>query len=137
MKNVNATGLKMQPIRLMQVQINDPFWSKWQTLVKEAIIPYQWDALNDRIPGAEPSHTIDNFEVAAGIREGKHYGMVFQDSDLYKWMETVGFALAVEKDEKCEQVMDDVIDLTNTAIPKSTPLKETVRGMFCLASTFA
>ncbi|MFC0472461.1 glycoside hydrolase family 127 protein [Halalkalibacter kiskunsagensis] len=71
--------------------------------------------MNDQIPGAEPSHTIANLEIAAGKKEGKHYGMVFQDSDLYKWMETVGFALAVENDEKWEQVMDDVIDLLEQA----------------------
>jgi DUF1680 family protein len=45
MKKVKTVELKMNPLGLKQVKINDPFWSKWQTLVREAIIPYQWDAL--------------------------------------------------------------------------------------------
>src|SRR5699024_1070684 len=97
------------------VQINDSFWSPWQKLVKESIIPYQWDALNDRIPGAEPSRTIKNFEIAADRSDGKHYGMVFQDSDLYKWMETVAYTLSIEKNDKWEAIMDDVIQLIEEA----------------------
>jgi DUF1680 family protein len=44
---------------------------------------------DDHIPEAEPSHTIDNFKIAARRREGKHYGMVFQDSDLYIGRDTL------------------------------------------------
>lgn len=111
MSTVEPQALKMYPIDVRKVAIQDPFWTPWQKLVKDAIIPYQWDALNDRIPGAEPSRTIKNFEIAAGRSSGKHYGMVFQDSDLYKWMETVAFSLSVERDEKWEKTMDEVIDL--------------------------
>lgn len=112
MKN---TMNKMTPIKLSQVKIKDAFWSPWQKLVKDSIIPYQWDALNDRIPGAEPSRTIKNFEIAAGRSSGKHYGMVFQDSDLYKWMETVAYTLSMERNEKWESVMDEVIQLIEDA----------------------
>ncbi|WP_077623295.1 glycoside hydrolase family 127 protein [Sediminibacillus massiliensis] len=115
MQTVRKTALKMQPVGLKDVKIDDPFWNPWQKLVKEAIIPYQWDALNDRIEGAEPSSTIKNFEIAAGKSEGKHYGMVFQDSDLYKWMETVAFSLSTEQDETWEQTVDEVIDLLENA----------------------
>ncbi|WP_236838861.1 glycoside hydrolase family 127 protein [Caldalkalibacillus salinus] len=108
------TGL-MRPVNLKYVKVTDAFWSPWQALVKDTIISYQWDALNDRIPGAAPSHTIDNFEIAAGKKEGQHYGMVFQDSDLYKWMETVSYVLAANRDEKWEKVMDEVIELLEQA----------------------
>ncbi|SER90789.1 hypothetical protein SAMN04487944_112103 [Gracilibacillus ureilyticus] len=106
---------KMDPVSHKNVKINDSFWNPWKGLVKESIIPYQWDALNDRIPGADPSHTIENFEIAAGRKEGKHYGMVFQDSDLYKWMETVAYSLSIEKDEKWEKILDEVIELIQEA----------------------
>ncbi|HWK22169.1 MAG TPA: beta-L-arabinofuranosidase domain-containing protein [Ureibacillus sp.] len=111
MKKLESKMEKMKPIELQDVKINDQFWNPWQKLVKDAIIPYQWDALNDKIPGAEPSGTIKNFEIAAGRIEGTHYGMVFQDSDLYKWMETVAFSLSTARDENLEKIMDDVIDL--------------------------
>ncbi|WP_240468702.1 beta-L-arabinofuranosidase domain-containing protein [Gracilibacillus sp. YIM 98692] len=107
--------MKMRPINLKNVKLDDAFWNPWQKLVKEAIIPYQWDALNDRIPGAEPSRTIQNFEIAAGKSSGTHYGMVFQDSDLYKWMETVAYSLANQRDEKWEKIFDDVVALIEEA----------------------
>ena len=35
-------------------------------VVREQVIPYQWDALNDQVPGAEPSFAIENLRIAAG-----------------------------------------------------------------------
>lgn len=118
MKTVKQNLAKMEPIKLKDVTINDTFWNPWERLVKESIIPYQWDALNDQIPNAEASHTIKNFEIAAGRREGKHYGMVFQDSDLYKWMETVAFSLQIERDDEWEKIMDEVVSLIGEAQEK-------------------
>ncbi|UOQ46965.1 glycoside hydrolase family 127 protein [Gracilibacillus caseinilyticus] len=115
MRTKEQTLSKMKPIPLKDVSIHDPFWGPWQQLVKNSIIPYQWDALNDRIPGAEPSRTIGNFEMAADRKQGTHYGMVFQDSDLYKWMETVAFSLQIDRDPHWENIMDDVIELIKEA----------------------
>ena len=50
------------------------------------VIPYQRDALNDRVADADPSAAIRNFRIAAGEEEGEFYGMVFQDSDVAKWL---------------------------------------------------
>ncbi|WP_058308565.1 glycoside hydrolase family 127 protein [Gracilibacillus massiliensis] len=118
MKTKKRNLAKMEAIELKNVKVNDSFWNPWGKLVKESIIPYQWDALNDRIPGADPSRTITNFEIAAGRKEGKHYGMVFQDSDLYKWMETVAFSLQWDRDEEWEKIFDEVVDLIEDAQEK-------------------
>ena len=40
-------------------------------------------------PGAEKSHAIENFRIAAGESKGEFYGTVFQDSDVAKWLEAV------------------------------------------------
>ena len=40
---------------LHQLKINDPFLGQYQRLVRDVVIPYQWDALNDRVAEAEPS----------------------------------------------------------------------------------
>ncbi|NHN35637.1 beta-L-arabinofuranosidase domain-containing protein, partial [Paenibacillus agricola] len=101
----------MEALSLKDVVIQDSFWTSRQKLVKETVIPYQWDALNDAIPGAEPSHTIENFRIAAGDVEGAYYGKVFQDSDLAKWLETVGFTLSLQRDEQLERIADETIDL--------------------------
>ena len=35
--------------------------------VRREVIPYQWEALNDRIPGAEKSWCMHNFRLAGRI----------------------------------------------------------------------
>ncbi|WP_372633064.1 glycoside hydrolase family 127 protein [Cohnella sp.] len=102
-------------IPLKNVTIDDAFWTPRQNLVRDTVIPYQWQALNDEIPGAEPSHTVENFRIAAGERTAEYYGQVFQDSDLAKWLEAVGYALSIQRDEKLEAIADDVIDLLGRA----------------------
>lgn len=101
----------LHAIDLRKIQIDDPFWSKHVDLVKDAIIPYQWNAMNDRIPDAEPSHCLDNFEIAAGRKSGEFYGAVFQDTDIAKWLEAVGFSLAANEDSELETTADQVIEL--------------------------
>lgn len=52
------------PIDLKKVIVTDPFWQREMELVRKEVIPYQWEALNDRVPGAEPSWCMRNFRVA-------------------------------------------------------------------------
>ena len=102
-------------IKENSLKIQDAFWGKYKTLVKDAIIPYQYNALTDSIEGAEPSHAIENFKIAAGLSEGKFAGMVFQDSDVAKWLEAVGFELAHSPDPELEAKADEVIDYIEKA----------------------
>ena len=37
--------------------------------VRSEIIPYQWKALNDTLKGRVPSHSINNFRIAAEKRQ--------------------------------------------------------------------
>lgn len=102
-------------IPLKNICISDKFWNKYVKLVKEVIIPYQWDILNDRLEGIETSHCIENFRIAAGEKEGEFQGAVFQDTDVAKWLEAVGFALNFGRDEKLEALADETIDLIGKA----------------------
>lgn len=103
------------PVSLKQVRIEDPFWSYWQRLINDVVIPYQWQALNDQVEGAEPSHAIHNLKIAAGEAQGLYYGPVFQDSDLYKWLEAVGYVLARGRDASLEEMADGAIELLGRA----------------------
>jgi DUF1680 family protein len=100
---------------LRNVKINDAFWSKYVKLVREVMLPYQWDALNDKIEDAAPSHAIKNFKIAAGLEEGEFYGMVFQDSDVAKWLEAVAYSLETHPDSQLESLADGVIDIIEKA----------------------
>lgn len=99
-----------QEIDLKKVRITDEFWASRQKLITEVVIPYQEKILNDAIPGVEKSHAIANFRIAAGQETGEFYGMVFQDSDLAKWLEGVAYSLAIHPDAALEKRADQVID---------------------------
>ncbi len=98
-------------VDLHKLKVSDPFLGQYQQQVRDVVIPYQWDALNDRIPEADPSHAIENIRIAAGIVQGEFYGMVFQDSDVAKWLEAVAWALCQKPDPQLEKTADELIEL--------------------------
>lgn len=99
----------------MHVVFTDGFWSPRLKVMAEEVIPYQWKALNDQIPGAEASHAIENFRIAAGEAEGAFHGMVFQDSDVAKWLEAASYSLRYAPNPELERLMDEVVDLIGRA----------------------
>lgn len=126
------------PLDLRAVRITDGFWHTVQENVRTEVIPYQWEALNDRVPGAEPSYCTHNFRAAARLRRKKEnrefippkytyrgfhllpedapdpdsfYGYMFQDSDLYKWIEAAAYSLVRHPDPALEQTVDDAVEL--------------------------
>ncbi|MDF2988776.1 MAG: hypothetical protein K0R50_4286, partial [Eubacterium sp.] len=90
-------------------------WRKYIKLVHDVVIPYQWEAINDRVEDAEPSHAIKNFRIAAGLEQGEFYGFVFQDTDLAKWLEAVAYKLETHPDAEIEKLADEAIELIEKA----------------------
>jgi len=126
-------------ISLKQIKITDDFWKKEMDLVRDTVIPYQWEALNDRVPDAQPSYCMHNFRVAGKINEKirqntgfvqpvhttngfcvwpedpdnpeeRFYGFVFQDSDFAKWIEAVAYSLQQSPDPELEKTADAAIE---------------------------
>lgn len=107
---------RLKSIPLKSIRIQDSFWNKYIKLVRDVILPYQWDTLNDRVEDAEPSHCIQNFKIAAGEETGEFQGAVFQDTDVAKWLEAVAFTLASSgRDDKLEKLADETIELIGRA----------------------
>jgi len=106
---------RIRPLALKDVAIGGAFWSRYTELVRSKVIDYQWEVLNDRVDDAPRSSCIKNFEIAAGRDEGEFYGMVFQDSDLYKWLECVAYSLEAHPDKALEELADGVIELIGAA----------------------
>ncbi len=102
-------------IALKNIKMPDGFWSRYRRLIRDEVIPYQWKALNDEVEDAEPSYAIRNFRIAAGLEEGKFGGMLFQDSDMAKWLEAVGYSLETDPDPMLEAQADKVIELIGKA----------------------
>ena len=91
------------------------FIDRYQSLIRRTVIPYQHSVLLDQVPGVEKSHAIANFINAGKALRGEDpgdgfYGMVFQDSDVAKWLEAAAYALAAEPDPDLERQMDAFID---------------------------
>lgn len=102
---------RLESLPLGNIRIRDRFWDRYTGLVTEKILPYQWDILNDRVEGAEPSRCIRNFEVAAGRKQGDFYGFVFQDTDLAKWIEAAAYSLSYKPNSSLEDTVDAAVDL--------------------------
>lgn len=102
-------------ICLNRIIVHDSFWDKYVRLVKEVIIPYQWEVLNDMAQDTMESGCIKNFKIAAHEEQGTFTGVVFQDTDVAKWLEAVGFVLAYEDDKELEKTADTVIELLGRA----------------------
>ncbi|MBR1584990.1 MAG: glycoside hydrolase family 127 protein [Clostridia bacterium] len=126
------------PLPLRGVRVRDAFWTREMELVRTAVIPYQWEALNDRIPGAAPSYWMHNMRAAAralaarqaGVYQPRQkmtgmliapapgeepveegfYGWVFQDSDGYKWLEAVAYQLMIRPDPALQDQAQQAID---------------------------
>ncbi len=111
----------MRDLKLVKkFEMTDGFFGRYGKLVKDVVLPYQENALNDRIEGAEKSHCIENFRMAAeklrtGKCDGEFYGMVFQDSDVAKWLEGAAYCLAQNPDPELEKRCDEIIELIGSA----------------------
>jgi len=103
--------MSIREIPLNKVRITDAFWSPRQRLMTDVTIPYMEKILRDEVPGAEKSHAISNFSMAAGEETGEFYGMVFQDSDVAKWLEAAAYSLALKPDKELEARVDDMVTL--------------------------
>ncbi|MEE1296943.1 MAG: glycoside hydrolase family 127 protein [Bifidobacterium sp.] len=115
----------------MHTTITSPFWKTRREQVADAIIPYQWSVINDetipRTPddpvgnqsAASRSHAVANLRIAAGetltnpdgTSDTAFHGMVFQDSDVYKWLEEAAYALAYTDDPALRDLCDRTVDL--------------------------
>ena len=71
-------NMKIRPLDIKKIKINDTFWSRETELVRKEVIPYQWEILNNRVPEATPSFCMHNFEAAGRLNQkretlGKSY----------------------------------------------------------------
>lgn len=101
----------------LRATVDGGFWRAYQDLVRNEVLPYQWKALNDQIPGAPKSHSLENLRIAAGVSEGQFEGMVFQDSDVYKWLEAAGHLLGEESERnpQIRQWVDETVGVLGAA----------------------
>lgn len=100
---------------LRNIRVLDPLFGRYADMIAEKLLPYQWEVLNDRLPEVEKSYCVENFRVAAGESREERRGVVFCDTDAYKWLEAVAFCLAAGKAKEFEATADELIALIGRA----------------------
>lgn len=102
---------RLKNVALNRICIHDTFWNRYIDLVEDVILPFEWELINDRVEGAEKSYCIRNFRTVIEKTGEPHRGMVFQDTDVAKWLEAVAYSLAKKKNRHLEELADEAIDL--------------------------
>ena len=63
----------------------------------------------------ERAGTLDNLRIAAGRASGERRGMVFSDSDVYKWLEALAWELGREPSAELERLARETTELVAAA----------------------
>ena len=104
--NLNAQGnhVKVNPVSFSKVTINDEFWKpkidNVATKTLQACI-YQTE---------EKTGRIRNFEKVARKKGEKHEGIFFDDSDVFKAIEAMAYAIKTNKSHELMAKADEWID---------------------------
>lgn len=96
------------PVPFNQVHVQDGFWTARLETNRLVTIPYCFQK-------CEETGRIRNFEKAAGLRQGKHEGIYFDDSDVYKIMEGAAYSLQVHPDAMLRMYLDKLITIMAAA----------------------
>ena len=94
-----------QPIALGDARWTSGFWGNRFELCRTQMIP----SMERLMEGTNYTHFFRNFEIAAGLAEGRYRGAPFNDGDFYKWMEAAIATLAVKKNPALEARLDEII----------------------------
>lgn len=92
----------------IKANITGGFWFERQQMNAEKAIFHQWEML-------EATRCIDNFRIAAGIKEGFREGYFFADSDAYKWLDAASRILANNESPRLKGLVDEFIGILEKA----------------------
>jgi len=86
------------------------------------MVPYMGELLT-----GDSGHSLNNFKIAAGLKEGKHRGMHWHDGDFYKYMEAAMYVYAQNKDEKIIEELDKYIEIIGKAQEENSYLQTQIK----------
>ena len=102
--NTNSPYVKLKSIDIGDCQWTVGFWGdKWRQAEK-VMVPYMGSLMKGDI-----GHGLNNFKIAAGLKEGEHQGEWWHDGDFYKWMEASVYIYAINKDETILNDLNEII----------------------------
>jgi len=95
----NSPCARLKTIPVSAVTIQEGFWSKRRATNVQSSIPGMHDELIEH-------GRMDNFLRLEGKASASQLGPVYSDSDMYKWLEAVGFALQTQDHPDLRQTAD-------------------------------
>jgi DUF1680 family protein len=104
----DQASVVLRPLGTESVRIHAGFWADRQRINREVSIPAGHDEL-------ERAGNFDNLRIVAGRAAGSYRGRIFNDSDIYKWLEAVGWELAREHSPDLERLAEETIELIEAA----------------------
>jgi DUF1680 family protein len=84
------------------VEFTDGFWSRRIDVNRDVTLPHNFVQ-------CENTGRIDNFVFAAGLKQGKHTGYQFNDSDVFKVIEGASYSLLAHPDTDLVRTIDSII----------------------------
>jgi hypothetical protein len=98
----------LRPVPVGATRLEDGFWAPRLELLRKVTLPSQHSLL-------EETGRMSNFRRASGRAGGEFSGFYFNDSDVYKWLEAVGFALAYSPDVDLRDTAQGIIKEVSAA----------------------
>jgi DUF1680 family protein len=95
--------MSLQAVPFHEVEIQDDFWSPRLAINRTV-------TLEACLKQSEKQGNIRNFALASGKIQGKHSGLVYHDSDLYKVIQGAAYALREKRDPGLEDRIDRIIE---------------------------
>ena len=104
--NAASPFVKLKATNFGDCRWTTGFWAEKTQQAIDIMIPYMGDVLCGDV-----GHALNNFKIAAGIKDGKHQGMYWHDGDFYKFMEAKVYAYGLTKDAKLLKELDEYITI--------------------------
>ncbi len=99
---IAQSGYPLTPTPFTAVTFTDGFWSPRLQTNRSVTLPFNFRK-------CEETGRINNFAKAAGWMEGKHEGIFYNDSDVFKVVEGAAYCLALTPDPALDSYLDDLI----------------------------
>lgn len=93
---------RFHPLPLEEVKVSDGFWGHRQQINREISLAHGYQKLIEY-------GNLNNLRLAAGGGQGEYQGYLFQDSDVYKWLEAAVISLGQQADPGLEAQVDEAI----------------------------
>jgi uncharacterized protein len=100
--------VRLRPLGLDEASITGGLWGDRKQVNRDVQLPECAGHL-------DAAGNLGNLRAAAGRSEESFRGMVFADSDVYKWLEAIGWELARVPDVELVRSADEIIDLVADA----------------------